>query len=118
MGMSATILAIGPFSPAVAPHLGYPAVLYKNTRPGTRVVVELFGYAFPGSGPSKRFATTLGISDPWDFNEHQIDPTNIDADALRAVLTGIVGGEEYLADVESLLVLRDHRFELLFLPNG
>ena len=76
MGMSAEIIAVGPFSPEVAGFLGYPARLYANTREGAIVTCRLFRIA-EGSTLSRQLAALLGVSDAWDFNQHQIDRTMV-----------------------------------------
>ena len=117
MGMSADILAIGPYSPDIALHLGYPPELYCSTRRGALVLATLFGIS-EGSSASRDFAACLGITDTWDFNQHQIDSRKIDFDRLRSVLSGLGSGDEYNEDLDALIALRKHGFQFLFRPNG
>jgi hypothetical protein len=114
MGMCAEIIAIGPYSSGIAKFLNYPAELFANTRPGTVVSSRLFGIA-EGSSLSREFAAFLGISDPWDFNQHKIDAARIDLAGLR--LFGQVY-EEYNGDVTALLALLMAGFEFHFRPEG
>lgn len=114
MGMSAEIIAVGPFSPDVAGLLGYPARLFVNAKDGAIVTCRLFGIA-EGSTLSKQFAALLGVSDPWDFNQHQIDPNMIDVSGLEAF------GQQYAdyeADVQALKALLKAGFAFHFRPEG
>ena len=117
MGMSAEILAIGPFSADIADALEYPADLYARTRPGVTVFAYLFS-VMPGSSTSHTFAGHLGVDDAWDFNQHKIDPARVDLDALRAFLATLHDSADYLPDVERFVRLRDKRFDFFFRPNG
>lgn len=62
MGMSADILAVGPYSDDIADALEYPREMYAQTKPGVPVVTSLFGMF--GSSMSREFASHLGITDP------------------------------------------------------
>jgi len=117
MGMSAEILAIGPFSKDVADILSYPANQYAGTRPGVSVVTHLFMYIDVNSA-CYDFAKCLGISDAWDFNQHKIDPAKVDLDALRRLLDTFVGGEDFVCDIDRFIRLRDNHFDFYFMPNG
>lgn len=118
MGMEASVLAIGPFSADVADCMDYPAEYYKTTRPGMTVVTELFGHWW-GSGMSTDFAKRLGISDAWDFNQHKIDPAKIDVDGLKALFPEWgETGSDCLVDLDKMLKLSSHGFQLFFRPNG
>jgi len=116
MGMCADIVALGPFSPDITQYLEYPPDFYCSTRSGATVVVTLFGIS-EGSSASRHFASCLGITDPWDFNQHTIDPDKIDVEALRGFLQSMPE-EEYSKDLDKLLVLRMHGFQFIFRPNG
>jgi hypothetical protein len=117
MGMAADIIAIGPFSPAVVAYLEYPPDHYKHTRQGSPVIAQLFGITH-GSTASREFARCLGITDPWDFNQHKIDPKAIDGDQLRSFVATLHDGDDFIRDLEALLVMRDEGFEFYFRPNG
>lgn len=106
MGMSADILAIGPFSADIVDTLEYPADFYSQTRPGVPVVTYLFD-CMPGSSTSREFASHFGISDPWDFNQHKIDPFRVNSDALRRFLVEFHEPDVYLRDLEFFVRLRD-----------
>jgi len=115
--MCADIVALGPFIPDITQCLEYPSDLYRSTKSGATVVVTLFGIT-EGSSASRQFASCLGITDPWDFNQHTIDPSKIDVEALQAFLQSIPQREEYAKDLDKLLVLRAHGFQFIFRPNG
>lgn len=114
MGMSAEVIAIGPFSQEVAGFLGYPAERFANTKEGATVTCRLFGIA-EGSTVSRQFAELLGISDPWDFNQHQIDRTMINVAALEAFGKMY---SDYQFDVQALTVLLKAGFSAHFRPEG
>ena len=114
MGMCAQVLAIGPFSVDIAFYLGYPADIYAKTRKGTVVTHLLFGI-LEGSTLSRRFATLLNISDPWDFNQHSIEPSSIDFAGLKEFAEEY---PEYSHDVESLEALCAAGFSFHFRPEG
>ena len=117
MGMSAEILAIGPFSGDIVDALEYPPELYAETRPGVTVFAYLFSM-MPGSSTSHAFAEHLGIDNAWDFNQHKINPLRVDLDGLREFLGALDESQHYLKDVERFLRLRDKKFEFYFRPNG
>jgi hypothetical protein len=117
MGMAADIIAIGPFSLAVVACLEYPPEHYKGTREGSPVIAQLFGITH-GSSASREFARCLGITDPWDFNQHKINPLAIKREPLRAFFSSLHDGDDFLRDLERLLVMRDEGFEFYFRPNG
>lgn len=116
MGMCAGIFAIGPYSQNVANCLPYPAEFYKDTRPGVTVITYLFGIT-EGSATSRAFAAAVGITDPWDFNQHSIDKTRVDWNEVHRVLDGLSGGA-YTKDLERFRALFDNGFEFHFEPNG
>lgn len=114
MGMCAQIIAIGPFSQAIAEFLDYRSDLYATTRDGAIVSRRLFGIS-EGSTVSGEFAAHLGISDAWDFNQHRIDNAKID-------FVGLVQfGEAYVDYAEEISILQElvrSGFELHFRPEG
>lgn len=114
MGMSAEIIAVGRYSAAIARLMDYPANYYASTKEGTIVTRRLFGIS-EGSTLSCEFAALLGISDPWNFNQHKLDGSKIDVDGLRrwAKLYS-----DYLDDVEAFDGLLRARFEFHFRPEG
>lgn len=112
--MCAQILAIGPFSADIASYLSYPADMYGKTRNGTVVTHFLFGI-LEGATLSRRFAALLGIADPWDFNQHHIDPSAIDFVGLNEFADEY---PEYSHDVEAFDILRAAGFAFHFRPEG
>jgi hypothetical protein len=114
MGMCAQIIAIGPFSKAIAEFLDYRSELYAATNEGAIVSRRLFGIA-EGSTVSREFAGFLGISDTWDFNQHRIDNAKIDFVGLKRF------GEtydDYADEIGILEVLVKSGFDLHFRPEG
>jgi hypothetical protein len=115
--MYAEITAIGLFRQDLIPDLEYPAETYEGTANGAVVIVDLFGIV-EGSSASRQFANLLGISDPWDFNQHRIDPNAVDIDGLRAFVETLAGAAAYARDIERLERLRSAGFDFYFRPNG
>jgi hypothetical protein len=109
MGMTAQVLSIGPFRRDLARHLHYPPDLYAGTQEGVTVVSVLFECF--GSTQSRELAACFGI-DPWDFNQHRLDPHAVDLARLRA-LYSLDGGL-----IEAFLALREAGFAFHFMPNG
>jgi hypothetical protein len=118
MAMSADILAIGPFSADIAETLEYGSDRYVSTQPGVTVITYLF--EMPGTSSSYEFARLLGITDPWDFNQHKIDPWRVDLDGLRRFLLGLheLDAEEYMSDLEHFQRLRERQFDFHFRLNA
>ena len=114
MGMFAEVICIGPYSKKIEEHLEYSKELYSKASEGAIVNQTLFGIE-EGNELSGQLASMLGITDPWDFNQHKISSTAIDIEALKRF------GQQYLAyskDVVVLQVLLESGFELHFSPNG
>ncbi len=114
MGMCAEVIAIGPFSAAVANLLDYRSELYAKTSTGAIISRRLFGI-LEGSSVSREFAACLGISDPWDFNQHMIDNAKIDFAGLKAFGAAY---DSYADEIEILESLAGFGFELHFRPEG
>ena len=108
MGMSANVLAIGPYSPTVKGHMEYPAKFYSGTREGAPILRDLFD-VHEGSSRSRELASCFGI-DPWDFNQHEIDASQANIEKLVEMF----GDEE----VATFLALRGAGFRFYFRPNG
>lgn len=117
MGLCASVVAVGPFSPEIVDCLEYGASAYAGTRVGATMVRELFGI-MEGTSSGTEFAACLGISDPWDFNQHRFDPLRIDVERLRALFATLSGGDDYVNDLNRMLKLREFGFMMIFLPNG
>lgn len=110
MGMDAKVMAIGPYRKALADHMYYAAERYANTQEGTPVIQFLFQcYNTDGS---VMLAECFNIA-PWDFNQHKLDPYQVDIERLQALCV-----EECEDDCESFRVLRDAGFEFYYLPEG
>jgi hypothetical protein len=114
MGMSAEVIALGPYSEAIVGLMEYPAYYYASTKEGAPVTFRLFGIV-EGSTASREFSELLGISDPWDFNQHKVDASKIDFEGLRRWVKRY---PDYQAEVEVLYGLRRAGFEFHFRPEG
>lgn len=112
--MFAEVIAIGPFSKSLVNHLGYSEIYYKDTREGAIVNVTLFGIA-EGTTVGLEFAECLGITNGWDFNQHKIDNSKINKDALLEFVDLYT---DYDTDAKSLIALMENGFEFHFSPNG
>ena len=106
--MNAEIVAIGTFRRSLVPFLQYPEAYYANTREGVTIAETVF-FIESGTTESRKLADCFHI-DPWDFNQHELDPAGADLEGLRELF-----GDQ---DVRSFVGLRDARFRFFFLPNG
>ncbi len=109
MGMTAQILAIGPFRKELAQYLNYPADYYAQTREGVPVISFLF-QCF-GSSQSEELAACFAL-DPWDFNQHKIVPGRVDVARLKEAF------RETPKDIDAFVAMRTAGFEFFFVPNG
>jgi hypothetical protein len=116
MGMNARILAVGPFTAALVPHLSRPSEAYVGLHEGA-MIVELVAPVAPGSSASRELAEALGVL-PWDFNTHAFSPEQVDWERLLAVLSAWVRVGEAAAAVTRLEVLGAARFRFFFRPEG
>lgn len=114
MGMCADIIAIGPFSTNIVDVLQYSNDFYKNVKEGSIITEQLFGI-MEGSTLSTEFALLLGITNPWDFNQHKIVYENINVEGLKNFAEQY---SDYNEDVYKLLKLKDYGFEFHFRPEG
>lgn len=114
MGMYAEIIAIGPFSTDIIEHLRYTEIYFKDTKEGAIINLTLFGIV-EGTSVGQEFASCLGISNGWDFNQHKICIEKINIEALREFVSRYT---EYSEDAETLIVLMEKGFEFHFAPNG
>jgi hypothetical protein len=107
MGLDAQVIAIGPYSQAVAGSLEYPQEYYEacQMREGATVIVTVF-VAYT-SAQSLALAEALGAS-AWDFNTHVLDATRANLEAL----------EVDASEVRRFEVLREAGFQFYYLPNG
>jgi len=109
MGMDATLIGIGFFSPQVAHHLCYPADHYDGVPRGAPVITTVV--ELNASEPSRRLAEILGI-DPTDLGGHQITQTK--AASIDPSLLGEAFGEGVARDFSAL---RRNGFRFYFMPN-
>jgi hypothetical protein len=109
MGMDATVLCIGPFSPDIAHCLQYSTKDYEGTTVGMPVVTELLGC--PSTDSSMELARILGV-EPFDFNTHWINTDKVKWDEFSEEL--IWGMDD---DAVHLRTLLDHGFICVYRPN-
>ena len=112
MGMCATLIAIGPFSKDLTGIIDYPEESCLEANEGVFFAYELFGIS-EGSSLSRESASCLGISDPWDFNQHKIINKNINMEALLKFSI-----RYYAKDFLIFKKLHDSGFEFHFRPEG
>jgi hypothetical protein len=117
MALYAEIWAIGPYTPELAAHLDYAAEFYQATKPGSLVVARLFGIV-EGTAAGRNFARCFGITDVWDFNQHQIDANKISFSELSDFFSTLEENEGYKKDLASLRALHEAGFQFIFRPNG
>jgi len=111
------MFAVGPFKHELVPHYEYPAEHYARTKEGVPVVRKLFGI-LEGTHVGTEFALALGIDNPWDFNQHKVDPQTIDFDALTTLLSPLEFADDYLKELRALQAFASEGYDLYFLPNG
>lgn len=104
--LNARLFAVGPFSAKVAEHLPYSARHYKDTAEGRTIVRWLFDCW--GESMSRELADCFEI-DPWDFNDHKVNPWVVDIEKLRRL---------FPKDVNDFVALRDAGFTFFFVPHG
>jgi len=106
MGCDADLLAIGPFSQAVASCLSYVAESYAGVPDGTLVLSTLF--ACPTTDVSEALAEAVQ-AELWGFSTHVLKPADFDWEALADL---------HEEDVEALRALVAAGFQIFFRPNG
>jgi hypothetical protein len=117
VGMSAEIIAIGPFDAVLLPFYEHMPHQFASVTADTRVVTRLF-QIYEGSSVSTAFAALLGIDDPYDVSQHTIDRTRIDFPGLRTFLATQPGWtDDYAHDLDALEAFSVRGHDLHFLPN-
>ena len=114
MGMTAEVLAVGPFSPSLIPHLTHPPDRYTSVQAGAILMERVFPYCL-GSSSSRDLAAALDV-DPWDFRTHVVIPERVDCESLRAVLA-LIGADVERA-IDRFYALARAGFHFYFRPNG
>lgn len=114
MSMCAEVIAVGPYARQFRDYLEYSDYKYEGLNEGAIITERLFGI-LEGSSMSRRFASLLGIDDPWDFNQHKIKNENIDLVGLREFVEIY---DDYMPDFDKLVMLKDFGFEFHFRPEG
>ena len=116
MGMSAEILALGPFDPALVPHLTHPPERYARVRPGA-LLLEPVTPATPGSTCGHELAEAVGAT-AWDFDTHALDVARIDWDAMRVALGRFLDAAAVDPIIDRFRALAAAGFRFWFRPNG
>jgi len=111
------VVAVGPFRRHLIEHYAYPAERYTETREGVATVTTLFGIA-EGTSSGAKVAEALGISNVWDFNEHKINPAQIEFSLLEQTLKSLEGWPDYNSDLSALRAFAAEGYDLYLLPNG
>ena len=106
MGMAAYVTALGHYHPVLGSYLG----IGDDDKVITGTLVMVDSDHCVTSESSRYLASALGITDPWDFNQHFFDYEKIDFDVVGAVM-GIEG-------VEWIRVLGRAGFRFCYRPNG
>lgn len=79
------------------------------------IITEILFGIIEGSSLSREFAGLLGISDPWDFNQHRIKNENINIEGLKKFVQVY---RDYEDDLYRLIKLKNKGFEFHFRPGG
>jgi hypothetical protein len=116
MGMSAEILALGPFNPSLVLHLPRPPELYSRVPVGA-LLLEPVVPQTPGSTTGRALAASVGAS-AWDFDTHALDPDRFDWPALQLALASYLPDPEVLIILARLRALITAGFRFWFQPNG
>ena len=77
MGIFAEVIGTGPFAEDIVEYLNYSKEQYFSAKDEAVVNEALFGIP-QANKLSRKLASTPGISDPWDFNQHKISTATID----------------------------------------
>lgn len=119
MGMQPDLIAVGAYCEAIEEFLPYGAETYRRckTRVGTKIVVPLFP-DLNGSGLARKLAESLGIDDPWNFNQHVILADAVDYTSLKTGFDEYWSAGDYDRDIQALQILLENGFEVFFRPNG
>ena len=112
MGMEAHILAIGKFSPDISHCLEYGEEEYIGVEPGALVVTHFCPCV--GSTSSRELADALGVS-CWNFNTHHIKPEEINWEMMHHTAEHLAWGSAWEEELKTLI---EHKFALIFIPNG
>lgn len=107
MGMNAEIIAIGIFKEDIIPYLEYPENCYSSVREG----IKITSFICEASTTSRSYllAECLGI-DPWDFNQHEINPLNMNIERMKTEF-----GDDV---VDRINALHHAGFSFFYRPNG
>jgi hypothetical protein len=107
MGLDAQVIAVGPYSSALASALEYPTEYYANVRDGDTVTTCVFEALT--SEQSHKLAEAFGVG-AMDLGKHHLSPGIADLAALRAVFED--------EPVENFLLLFQHGFDFYYRPNA
>jgi hypothetical protein len=113
MGMDADVIAIGKFQKSIKHCLDYHPSYYKDVNETSKVIVTVF--SCNTTDASRRLAKALSI-DPWDFNQHNFNPNQVNITLLREMVEeGFLEDEKWIDD---FLRLKEAGFEFFYRPNG
>ncbi len=107
MGLYVEIIAIGPFSEALAPYFQGAPEQFAGIRPSAIVNLTLFGIA-EGTSLGKEFASYFGVTDVYDLNQHRIVNEKTDVEAIKTFVSIY---SDYDEEAEVLFALLKHGFE-------
>lgn len=108
MGLDAQVIAIGSFSKGVISALEYEAERYVGVEPGQTVITNVFVVPRPSS-ISHELARAFGV-EAMELGKHHLNPQTADVRWLESVF-----GEQ---DTANFMLLREHKFNFYYLPNG
>lgn len=107
MGLDAQVIAIGPFSQAIAGSTEYGPELYEGVAEGTTIVTNVF---IGGHSSASHFlAKCFGVG-AWEVGKHELNPELADIESLLA--------SDFAEDVPKFIEFRDAGFKFYYLPNG
>lgn len=108
MGLSAQVIAVGPFSLRAISGLEYPAAYYDGVSEGTPVITNIF-VTEGDKAVSRRLAEAFNVG-PWELGKHRLNASNANVALIRELF-----GDK---NTEQFLLLAANGFEFYYLPNG
>lgn len=113
MSMDAFVLAVGPFKRGFEHYMPYESENYDSVPDGCTVVTTFFQCST--TSQSRSLAALLGITDPWDFTQHKIDPSKVDLENIKVLFDY---DEDICFDCEGFAALAEAGFIILYCPEG
>lgn len=116
MGMTAELIAIGPFSVDIVENLNYPRIYYNEVEVGKTICTSVCSMCT--SSGSEMLAQALDI-DAWNFGQHAIPADEIHVDKFANRMEDCNDAEfDYDRALSTIVVLKEKKFLFIYRPNG